>query len=172
VGEEKNGILKVLTESDQETIQLGQKLGGFLEAGDVVALAGELGSGKTWFTKGIALGLGVDPDTIVTSPSFSLVNEYQGRYTFFHMDVYRLASLSEFLSAGLEEYLYHGGVVVMEWADRWPEILPEQNIRVEFAILDDQKREITLSGSHPRALKLIEAMEGDIDPAATASADL
>ena len=116
--------------------------------------------------------LGVDPDTIVTSPSFSLVNEYQGRYTFFHMDVYRLASLSEFLSAGLEEYLYHGGVVVMEWADRWPEILPEQNIRVEFAILDDQKREITLSGSHPRALKLIEAMEGDIDPAATASADL
>jgi len=155
VREGKDHTLRILSESDQETIDLGKRLGLLLEAGDVVALVGELGSGKTWFSKGIALGLDVGSDTVVTSPSFSLVNEYQGRYTFYHMDVYRLGSLPEFFAAGLEEYFYQGGVVVMEWADRWPEILPETHIRVEFVILDDQKREIVFSGKHPRAVERI-----------------
>jgi len=141
--------------SDEETIDLGQKLGAALGPGDVVALVGELGSGKTWFTKGLALGLGISPNTIITSPSFSLVNEYEGRFTFFHMDGYRLEGLSDFLSAGLEEYLYQDGVVAMEWADRWPEILPEWHVRVEITIVDDQSREITLSGNHPRALEIL-----------------
>ena len=110
----------IITNSDEETIQLGRKLGALLAEGDVVALTGELGSGKTWFTKGIALGLNVPAETVVVSPSFSLVNVYQGKCSLFHMDVYRLGELSDFLSAGLEEYLYEDGVTVMEWADRWP----------------------------------------------------
>ena len=148
----------IITNSDEETIQLGRKLGALLAEGDVVALTGELGSGKTWFTKGIALGLNVSAETVVVSPSFSLVNVYQGKCSLFHMDVYRLGELSDFLSAGLEEYLYEDGVTVMEWADRWPEILPEWKIAIEIVILDDCLREFTFSGDHVRAGSILEGM--------------
>ena len=74
------------------------------------------------------------------------------------MDVYRLDSLAEFFSAGLEEYFYRRSVVVMEWADRWPEVLPEQRIRVAFQIIDEHRRKITFSGDHPRAVKIIESL--------------
>ncbi len=151
-----------ITTSDEETISLGQRLGDLLSEGDVVALVGELGSGKTWFTKGLALGLGVSPDTIVTSPSFTLVNEYKGRYTFYHMDFYRLENLPEVLSTGLEEYLHDSGVVALEWADRWPDILPEKRVMVKFLIIDDRRREITLSGYDPRALEIIEDLEAEV----------
>ena len=148
----------VITESDKATIALGQKLGTLLEAGDMVALIGELGSGKTWFTKGLALGLGVSPQNIVTSPSFTLVNEYDGKIPFYHIDVYRLGSLSEFLAAGLEEFLHLHGVCAMEWAERWTEILPDKRINVELFILDDHRREIIVSGDHPRAERIIGAL--------------
>ena len=144
------------TTSDQDTIHLGRALGNCLLKGDVVALIGELGSGKTWFTKGLALGLGVSDDIIITSPSFALVNEYPGRCTFFHMDAYRLESLNDFLSAGLDEYFYQDGIVALEWADRWPEILPDWHIKVELLIVDDHTRSITLSGEHARALEILE----------------
>ena len=147
--------LTITTESDQDTIRVGQEIGSLLLEGDVVGLAGELGSGKTWLTKGIALGLGVNPKTIVTSPSFTLVNEYQGRATLFHMDVYRLGSLDEALSAGIEEMIHSGGVVVLEWADRWPEMLPEQTLMVKLLILDDHRRTLILSGRHARAIEMI-----------------
>ena len=146
------------TASDQETICLGQELGKVLKDGDLIALVGELGSGKTWFTKGLAIGLGISPDTIITSPSFSLINEYEGRYTLYHMDIYRLESLSDFLSAGLDEYFYQDGVVAMEWADRWPEILPEWRLKTEFMIVRNSLRRITLSGYHPRAVEIIKNM--------------
>ena len=155
----KDKSLTYITVSDEETIILGQKLGDVLTDGDVVALVGELGSGKTWFTKGIAIGLGVSPDNVITSPSFTLVNEYEGRHTFYHMDFYRLGNLSEVLSSGLEQYLHNGGVVVLEWADRWPEILPEKRLWVQFAIIDDHRRQITLSGDHPRAIEILQNVE-------------
>jgi tRNA threonylcarbamoyladenosine biosynthesis protein TsaE len=147
------------TASGKETVELGQRLGKALESGDVVALAGELGSGKTWFTKGIALGLEVPSDTIVTSPSFSLVNEYQGRCPLFHMDAYRLEQASDFFSVGLEDYFYQGGVVVLEWADRWPEILPDWKLKVEFVIIDTDSRTITLGGNHPRVEEILRCLE-------------
>ncbi len=148
-------LLTYNTTSDQDTIRLGRKLGAVLKKGDVIALKGALGSGKTWFTKGIALGLGISPDAIITSPSFSLINEYEGRCTFFHMDVYRLENLSDFLSAGLDEYFYQDGVVAMEWADRWPEILPEGRLNVAVSILDEQSRKVTLFGYHQRAIEIL-----------------
>jgi tRNA threonylcarbamoyladenosine biosynthesis protein TsaE len=151
----------IITESDQGTIQLGKNLGTFLREGDVVALVGELGSGKTWMTKGITSGLGVDPRTVVTSPSFSLVNEYQGRVTVFHMDVYRLDKFSDVLAAGLEEYLHSGGVVVLEWANRWPEILPKWTITVELQILDAHRRKITLTSKHPRGAEVIREIKSN-----------
>lgn len=148
-----------LTTSDQETIRLARKLGALLKEGDVVALIGELGAGKTWFTKGLALGLGVPPETVVVSPSFALINEYEGRCVLFHMDAYRLEDLSAFSSAGLDEYFYQDGVVAMEWADRWPEILPEHRVEATFEILDGVSRKITLSGRHPRATEILESLE-------------
>lgn len=149
----------LITRSDEETVELGSTLGNLLDDGDVVALVGELGSGKTWFTKGIARGLGVSPNTVVASPSFALVNEYPGRMPLFHMDVYRLESLPELLSAGIEEYLHSGGVAVLEWADRWPEILPNHTLTVELAILDDHSRTLTFAAAHPRPAAVIEALK-------------
>ncbi|MDY6973713.1 MAG: tRNA (adenosine(37)-N6)-threonylcarbamoyltransferase complex ATPase subunit type 1 TsaE [Thermodesulfobacteriota bacterium] len=146
------------TASDQETIALGRELGAAIREGDVIALVGELGTGKTWFTKGVAIGMGVPRDTIITSPSFSLVNEYRGRYTLYHMDAYRLESLSDFLSTGLEEYFYQGGVVAMEWADRWHEVLPGWRLKVELTIVDEHSRRISLSGHHPRAVEILRSM--------------
>jgi tRNA threonylcarbamoyladenosine biosynthesis protein TsaE len=137
---------------------LGRRLGEVLEADDVVALVGELGSGKTWFTKGLAIGLGVSEDTVVTSPSFTLVNEYTGRCTFFHMDVYRLGSLAEFLAAGLEDYFSETSVVAMEWGERWPEVLPPHRIWVELQIVDEEERKITMSGEHPRAMEVLKTL--------------
>ena len=148
----------ITTESDQDTIRVGQGIGRLLLEGDVIGLVGELGSGKTWLTKGIALGLGVNPKTVVTSPSFTLVNEYQGRATLFHMDVYRLGSLGEALSAGIEETIHSGQVAVLEWADRWPEILPEHTLMVRLLIVDDHRRTMILSGRHPRAIQIIEQL--------------
>ena len=147
------------TASGGETVELGQRLGKALKSGDVVALAGELGSGKTWFTKGIALGLEVPSNTVVTSPSFSLINEYQGRCPLFHMDAYRLEQVSDFFSVGLEEYFYQGGVVVLEWADRWPEILPDWKLQVDFLIRDADSRTITLGGNHPRVEEILRFLE-------------
>jgi len=141
--------------SDRETNKLGQRLGSVLREGDVLALVGELGSGKTCFAKGIARGLGVPSETVITSPSFSLLNEYEGTYTFYHMDAYRLETLSDFVSAGLDEYFYHGGVVALEWADRWPVILPDWSVKVEFEIVEEHSRKITLSGYHDRAVDML-----------------
>jgi tRNA threonylcarbamoyladenosine biosynthesis protein TsaE len=152
----------LVTTSPEETIGLGQRLGALLGLGDVVALTGTLGSGKTCFTKGLALGLGVPPDTVITSASFALVNEYQGRCRFFHMDLYRLTGPMEFASAGLEEFLFDGGVAAVEWADRVPEALPEQRIDVEFAIINDHRRQITLSGRHPRAVEMINSIAANM----------
>lgn len=156
-------VLTYNTVSDRETIKLGQKLGAVLNEGDVIALVGELGSGKTWFAKGIAIGLGISPGTVITSPSFSLLNEYEGRCTFLHMDAYRLESLSDFISAGLDEYFFQDGVVAMEWADRWPEILPDWRVKVEFAIVDDHLRKITLSGYHARAVEILNDVQQQLD---------
>ena len=148
--------------SDAETVELGKKIAAFLKEGDVLALIGELGSGKTWLTKGVALGLGVSPQMVVTSPSFALVNEYEGRCLLYHMDVYRLQSVSEFIAAGLEEYLYSGGVIVMEWADRWPELLPKETLKITISIIDDQQRKITLSGNHIRAFEVIDSLKEEM----------
>lgn len=159
----KERSFKYCTVTDQETINLGRELGASLKEGDVIALAGELGSGKTCFTKGVALGLGVSPGIVVTSPSFSLVNEYEGRCSLFHIDCYRLESLSDFLSTGLDEYFYQSGVVAMEWADRWPEILPSWSVNIEFTIVDERSRNITLTGYHFRALEILRNVGKQLD---------
>jgi tRNA threonylcarbamoyladenosine biosynthesis protein TsaE len=144
-----------------KTEWLGEQLGSQLTEGDIIALVGDLGGGKTWFTKGVAIGLGIDGNSIV-SPTFTLVNEYRGRYPLYHIDLYRLNNESQIMALGLDEYLSGGGVVVIEWADRWPERLPEETIRVELRMVDEHTRELAFSGRHPRALERIKDLTAKV----------
>lgn len=116
--------------SAEETTKLGKKLGEILEKGDIVCLIGNLGTGKTAFTNGIAEGLGIKG--YITSPTFTLVNEYKGRVTLYHFDVYRITDPDEMFEIGFEEYLEGSGVVVIEWADAIGDLIPKEHIRVEI----------------------------------------
>ena len=147
------------TKSARETVFLGQKLGRCLRKGDLIVLGGELGCGKTWFTKGIALGLGVSPHTVVTSPSFALMNEYPGRTVLFHMDVYRLETYGDFLDTGLDECIDGNGVVVVEWGDKFPEILADCRLSVVFSILGEQSRGLLMTGEHPRVIEILSGLK-------------
>jgi tRNA threonylcarbamoyladenosine biosynthesis protein TsaE len=148
------------TESSRKTVGLGRKLGQLLHGGDLIVLTGELGCGKTWFTKGIALGLGITE--VVTSPSFALMNAYEGVKTLFHMDVYRLEAAEDFLDTGLDECFDGEGVVVMEWGDKWPEILPARRLNVAFKIVGEQSRELVMTGEHPRMVEVLAALDQDV----------
>ena len=150
-----------MTISVEETVWLGQQVGAQLINGDSIGLIGDLGGGKTWFTKGVALGLEIDPDYIV-SPTFTLVNEYQGRHQLFHIDLYRLKNKVEIMALDLEDYFSEEGIVVIEWADRWPGKLPEETIQVELRMIDDHTRELSFSGRHPRAKRIIKALKENV----------
>jgi tRNA threonylcarbamoyladenosine biosynthesis protein TsaE len=154
----KNISVKYVTTSVQETVWLGQQLGLRLQDGDIIALVGDLGGGPTWFTKGVAMALGINPDTIV-SPTFTLVNEYEGRYKLFHMDLYRLNDKPEIIALDLDEYFSGQGIVVVEWADRWPEELPGETIEVALRIVDEDTRELRFSASHARSKKILRALK-------------
>jgi len=123
------------TFSEAETVEAGFKLGSVLKAGDVVCINGDLGTGKTAFTKGIAQALGIDG--YITSPTFTIVNEHKGTVDLFHFDVYRIASPDEMFEIGFDEYLDGKGVVVIEWSDLIAEIIPPEHIRVDMEKLPD-----------------------------------
>jgi tRNA threonylcarbamoyladenosine biosynthesis protein TsaE len=134
------------TKSSQETIELGKKIGAVLKPGDILAFYGELGSGKTTMIKGIALGLGVKEQDIVKSPSFIMVNEYNGRWPIYHIDLYRVKNDEEILSIGFDDYLYDNGVCLIEWAEKAEKELPKNIIKVELAPINLQERNITIKG--------------------------
>ncbi len=133
------------TFSEKETYEKGKELGVILNAGDVVCLDGELGAGKTVFAKGIAHSLGIDRH--VTSPTFGLVNEYDGEIPLFHFDVYRIDDPEEMYEIGYEEYIYGNGVTLIEWAEKITDILPKDRIQVNIRKLPEKgldTREITV----------------------------
>lgn len=132
------------THSPAETEQLGEKLASQLTGGAVLALRGDLGAGKTAFTRGLARGLGYAG--AVTSPTFTIVNEYEGgRLPLFHFDLYRLSCADELWDIGWEDYLDRGGVCAVEWSERATELL-ENAVTVTLRRLDDTAREITVEG--------------------------
>ncbi len=126
--------MKFRTSSAEETIALGKKLGSFLKKGDVVALQGTLAAGKTTITKGIAQALGVE-DTI-TSPTFCLISEYQGKIPLYHFDVYRLQGADDFANLGAEDMIYGDGVCLIEWSEKIMDELPKKTIIVKLAPAD------------------------------------
>jgi tRNA threonylcarbamoyladenosine biosynthesis protein TsaE len=132
-------MTQLATEAD--TIAWGRALAGSLHAGEVVALVGTLGAGKTHATKGIVAGLGCDAE--VSSPTFTLVHEYTGAGpTAFHFDFYRLEAAEEVINIGWDDYLDAGGVVIVEWADKFPELMPERTRWYRFEILPDGTRSV------------------------------
>jgi len=129
----------------EETEAIACKLAAMLKPGDVICLSGDLGAGKTTFTKALGKALGVAED--ITSPTFSLIQEYQGDLPLYHFDVYRLLKPSEFRDLGAEEYFDGDGVCVIEWANLVREYLPERHIWIEIKWLDPKRREICITPS-------------------------
>lgn len=136
--------INFITENEEDTIKLGRSLTKLLKPGDLILLYGDLGCGKTTFVKGVAEGLLVDPEVYVTSPTFSLINVYEGKYTIYHVDLYRLEHV-ELEELGLHEFL-NEGIVLIEWADRLNESLKEDFLEIYFEYLDLSKRKITFIG--------------------------
>jgi len=123
-------MLLIETNHPTETELLGQRLAAFLEPGMVVALSGDLAAGKTTLIKGICDGLGVSRPA--ESPTFTLINEYQGRMPVYHLDCYRESRIKEWLELGINEYFYGAGVTLVEWADRISSLLPEDSLRIKI----------------------------------------
>lgn len=131
--------------SPEQTEQLGQQLAQLLRPGDVIAYQGDLGAGKTAFTRGLARGLGISEP--VTSPTYTIVNEYlSGRLPLFHFDMYRLTSAEDLFDIGWEDYLSRGGVCAVEWSENIADALPADAIQVRIERVDDMTRRITVEG--------------------------
>ena len=145
------------------THRLGTVIGKAARAGDVIALSGELGCGKTCFTGGIAEGLGVTRDFAITSPTFTLVNEYPAKCRFYHMDVYRLGGESDLVDLGFDDILSSDGVVVIEWADRISGALPQDAINVHFEYIDETRRKITMWDDKKRIQELAKAIKTEVE---------
>ena len=151
--------LEIITHADAETRSLGQQIGFFLSHGLIVALTGDLGSGKTCLVQGLAKGLGVSDEYPVTSPTYTLINEYPGRLKLYHVDLYRLENPVDCDDIGLYDILDSGDVVAIEWADRMqPDDLVEY-LSIAFDILDDSLRKLTLTASGQPAVNLLKMLE-------------
>ena len=134
----------VQTHSPEETQTIGKRIGETLQAGDVVALVGDLGAGKTCLTQGIARGIGIAPQEVVNSPSYTLINEYAGKIPVYHIDLYRLERHGDIVDLGLEEYLEGNGICIIEWADRMANLLPQNRIQITMIWVDESTRIIEL----------------------------
>jgi tRNA threonylcarbamoyladenosine biosynthesis protein TsaE len=129
----------------------------------IIALIGDLGSGKTAFVQGLASGLDVPVEYYVTSPTFTLINEYPGRLPLYHADLYRLETVRDFEDIGLDELLYGQGVLAVEWADKLAENLSGAYLSLKFEIIDDDCRKIDLIAYGHNGLSLIETLETQLN---------
>jgi tRNA threonylcarbamoyladenosine biosynthesis protein TsaE len=148
---------KYLSCSAAQTSILAEKLAGLTEPGDIFCINGQLGTGKTVFAKGLAEGLGVTDR--VTSPTFTLINEYQGRCPFYHMDVYRLNSSEDMEDLGYQEYFYGDGVTLVEWAEIVKEVLPEERLEIFIERIAEDSRKIIFHPYGERYKLLVEELK-------------
>ncbi|KNF09623.1 tRNA threonylcarbamoyladenosine biosynthesis protein TsaE [Gottschalkia purinilytica] len=123
-------MIKITTSSPEETKNIGYRLGKLLKGGEIICMNGDLGAGKTTLTQSIAEGLEVND--YVTSPTFTIVNEYEGRHKLYHFDVYRIGEIDEMYDLGYEEYFYSDGVTIIEWSSMIEEILPKERLNIEI----------------------------------------
>ncbi|SHH58923.1 tRNA threonylcarbamoyladenosine biosynthesis protein TsaE [Caloranaerobacter azorensis DSM 13643] len=150
-------MVKIKTNSPEETYSFGYRLGKLLKSGDILCLNGDLGAGKTTLTQSIARGLGVED--YVTSPTFTLINEYEGRYPVYHFDVYRIDDIDEMYNLGFEEYIYSEGVTIIEWASIIEDILPLERLDITIKRgkeIDD--REIIIEAKGNRYEEIVKEL--------------
>ncbi|HIU22331.1 MAG TPA: tRNA (adenosine(37)-N6)-threonylcarbamoyltransferase complex ATPase subunit type 1 TsaE [Candidatus Fimihabitans intestinipullorum] len=145
---------KITTHNERETIELAQNFESEKFPNMIICLDGELGSGKTVFTKGIANALGIQES--ITSPTFTIIKEYEGELPLYHMDVYRLNGDVD--GTGIEEYFTKGGVVVIEWADMIKDILPKERLEIKFRVAGENKRVLILKPYGQKYEDLCEAV--------------
>lgn len=136
--------LTLNSKSSEETIEIGKKIGSLLKKGDILAMQGTLAAGKTTITKGIAESLGVTD--VITSPTFCLISEYEGKMPLYHFDVYRLEGSEDFINLGAEDMIYGDGVSIIEWSEKIMDELPSSTIiiRLETDSSDNSSRKITI----------------------------
>jgi tRNA threonylcarbamoyladenosine biosynthesis protein TsaE len=140
--------------SADDTVRFAEIVGRRLSAGVTVALIGELGAGKTAFVQGLAFGMGIGG--VISSPTFTIVKEHDGHCPLFHVDFYRLEHLAELVNIGFDDYFERGGIVVVEWADRFLDALPADRLEVRIEITGPESRLIRFSG--PRAAALVSTL--------------
>ena len=152
--------LQLISHSPEQTQRLGAQLGELAQGGDVFLLSGNLGSGKTCLTQGIAWGLGVKEYAF--SPSFVIVREYHGRLPLYHIDFYRLDRIEEIVDLGLDEYLYGNGVCAVEWAEKGTAVLPQENLLVRISYISDMERSLSLESKGERYSQLLKSLNLDL----------
>ncbi|MBW2739910.1 MAG: tRNA (adenosine(37)-N6)-threonylcarbamoyltransferase complex ATPase subunit type 1 TsaE [Deltaproteobacteria bacterium] len=151
-------MLKIITNSLDETRAFGETIGKHLDPGTILALTGDLGSGKTAFVQGLAKGLDVPDDYYITSPTYTLINEYPGRYHLFHVDLYRIENYVDFDDIGLYEILCSDGVVAIEWADKLPKNLLQEYLAIHIEILNNESRKISMTAHGVRGENLMKKL--------------
>ncbi|MEP7003527.1 MAG: tRNA (adenosine(37)-N6)-threonylcarbamoyltransferase complex ATPase subunit type 1 TsaE [Chloroflexota bacterium] len=152
--------LDLVSHSSLHTERLGERLAAHAEAGDVIALWGDLGAGKTVLARGVAIGLGLD-DEAVTSPTFIILHEhFGGRLPLYHLDLYRLEQ-AQLGSTGWEDALDAGGVTVIEWPERAGDLLPADRVDVRLEHVAETKRRVTVESTGPRSRRLVDALRAD-----------
>jgi len=152
-----------VTHSVDETRKLGQTIGTLIKQPLVIALTGDLGSGKTAFVQGLASGLEVPAEYYITSPTFTLINEYPGRYPLVHVDLYRLEDIHDFEDIGLDDLMYDQAVIVIEWADKLSDGLPAEHLAINMEIIDADCRKLSLVASGHNEVNLIIALETQLE---------
>jgi tRNA threonylcarbamoyladenosine biosynthesis protein TsaE len=151
--------LTVISSDPAETFRMGRMIGEALKEGDMVALIGELGAGKTSLTQGIARGLGIGEGYQITSPTFTLINEYPGRINLVHLDVYRLDGSTDLPDLGYEEFFFSKNVTVIEWAEKILDVLPDKTIFIKMTYLDQNRRRIEISGDRVQVMPITSALK-------------
>ena len=139
-----------VTQSHEQTLQLGQSLGAHLQPNSIVAFFGDLGAGKTTFIRGLALGAAATEPRDICSPTFTYLNIYKGPKTLYHFDLYRLPSEREFFAAGFDEYFTMGGICCIEWAEKIEGALPKGTLFVRLAYLSEGQRQIEIINPAPK----------------------
>jgi tRNA threonylcarbamoyladenosine biosynthesis protein TsaE len=148
----------VLTRSPRQTMNWGSRLGRLLKGGEIIALIGELGSGKTCFVRGETQGLEVGKEAWIRSPTFTLINEYHGRLPVYHIDLYRVESRAQLEGLNLREYLYADGVSLIEWFEHLPADEVDEFLEVRVAYIDGNRRQLTFSPHGRRYEEIVEGL--------------
>jgi tRNA threonylcarbamoyladenosine biosynthesis protein TsaE len=148
----------VLTRSPRQTMNWGSRLGRLLKGGEIIALIGELGSGKTCFVRGVTQGLEVGKEAWIRSPTFTLINEYHGRLPVYHIDLYRVESRAQLEGLNLREYLYADGVSLIEWFEHLPADEVDEFLEVRVAYVDGNRRQLRFSPHGRRYEEIVEGL--------------